>query len=161
MNHNLNSVFLVLALAADTLLAAGAPSPTLNPHSMHVGEHRPECLTCHAGFKQAAFTVNMGAAPTLVADGIRSCIACHESAAVKHMVGKRPDFKVPNYLPLDEQGRITCLTCHHTHGPLLSGNPWVSVSWFERLTNSERLHKTYLLRRNNADGGLCMACHDS
>lgn len=161
MNHFLSCIVLLLALTADILLAADTPAPVLNPHSMPANEATPQCLTCHAETEQAVTTVKVGLAPTMVTDGIKSCITCHESAAVKHMVGRRPDFKVPNYLPLDAEGRITCLTCHYTHGPLKSEKPWVDVSWFERLTNSERLHKTFLLRHHNRDGHLCMACHDS
>jgi hypothetical protein len=154
-------MFLLLAIAADTLVAADTSVPPLNPHSLPTREAMPQCLTCHAEAEQAVTTVKVGLAPTMVRDGIKSCITCHESAAVKHMVGRRPDFKVPSYLPLDAEGRITCLTCHYTHGPLSSEKTWVDVSWIERLTNSERLHKTFLLRHHNRDGHLCKACHDS
>ena len=160
MQQSLSYCFLILALTVNGLLAADAPAPAINPHSLPMDQHWPQCLTCHVEPEQLPVG-KAGASPVLVTDGIGSCTGCHESAAVKHMVGKRPEFNVPGYLPLDTQGRITCLTCHYTHGPMLSEKPWVDVSWFERLTNSERLRKTFLLRRHNRDGGLCMACHDS
>ena len=161
MNHYKSCLLLLLVLSNHSLLAAETSNSVLNPHSMPMDEHRPQCLSCHAKAKHTTAVSNGAIATIFVGDGIKACISCHESAAVKHMVGRRPDLHVPDDLPLDAQGRITCLTCHYTHGPLRSENPWVDVSWYERLTNSERLHKTFLLRRHNREGALCLVCHDS
>ncbi len=96
-----------------------------------------------------------------IADGVSMCTSCHDEGPANHMVGAQPDFPVPADLPLDGERRITCLTCHHTHGSLKSDRPWCTVSLLDRLFGRERLHKTYLLRRNNTDGELCKACHYS
>lgn len=157
----MSCLFLLLTIVSHNLSAADNPEPALNPHLMPMREPRPQCLGCHAEVKQTKAVSYEQIAPMFVGDGIGACVSCHESAAVKHMVGRSPNFHVPNYLPLDAQGRITCLTCHYTHGALRSDKPWVDVSWFERLTNSERLHKTFLLRHHNREGSLCLACHDS
>jgi formate-dependent nitrite reductase cytochrome c552 subunit len=96
-----------------------------------------------------------------VADGVSMCLACHEPDVVNHPLGARPEFPVPADLPLDPAGKISCLTCHYTHGPLTGIRPRSSVSLLERLFERDRLHKTFLLRRENGRGQLCMACHDS
>ena len=93
-------------------------------------------------------------------DGVESCVNCHGSESITHPVGARPNFAVPGDLPLDREGRVTCLTCHYIHGTLHSDTPQASASALERLFGSERLHKSYLLRRNNTEGKLCMACHN-
>ncbi len=96
----------------------------------------------------------------LATDGITMCMRCHPHEARAHPMGRPLDFPVPPDLPL-EGGAMTCLTCHHAHGRLESDRPWASVSLMDRLTDSERMHKSYLLRRNNADGDLCLVCHDT
>jgi len=75
------------------------------------------------------------------------CLGCHpkESMGRSHPVNVRPDekyrkLKVPADLPLDDGGRIMCLTCHTAHGQYVS----------------------YFLRRSGPDRGfdvLCEACH--
>jgi hypothetical protein len=75
------------------------------------------------------------------------CLECHakESMGRSHPVNVRPEekyrkMKVPADLPLDNDGRIMCLTCHTAHGPYVS----------------------YFLRRSSPDRGfevLCEACH--
>ncbi len=94
------------------------------------------------------------------AGGIAMCMRCHEHEARAHPMGRPLEFPVPPDLPL-EGGAMTCLTCHHAHGSLQSDRPWASVSLMDRLTDSERMHKSYLLRRNNANGELCLVCHDT
>jgi hypothetical protein len=132
-----------------------------NPHNLQLSVRDSQCDLCHVAVRQKTIQVKLKTLADQVVNGVDICGTCHESSSVKHMIGKRPDFKVPGFLPLDKEGRITCLTCHYTHGPLKSESPWVDVSWIEQLSNSDRLHKTFLLRRNNRDGRLCLACHDS
>lgn len=93
-------------------------------------------------------------------DEISMCIDCHADNASSHSVNVSVDFPVPADLPLSATGRMTCLTCHKVHGQLQSNRPWASVNFMDRLLNSECLTKTYLLRRNNANGELCLVCHD-
>ncbi len=135
-----------IGVMAGLLLAATAGA---SPHVTPGRDWGADCAACHVP----------GRTPDLLGDQIAMCVRCHEAAAVKHMVGMRPDFVVPSRLPLDAHGRITCLTCHHAHGELRGDGPWASVSLLERLTGSERLRKTYLLREKNTDGELCRACH--
>ena len=155
-----NILFILISIWIVPLLVAGTTESVFNPHNMPMQEQSSQCFNCHAGSTQTAKRPMGTRIPTFVGDGIRICTSCHESAVVKHMVGQRPSFNVPYYLPLDEQGRITCLTCHYTHGPLRSNKPWVDVSWIERMSNSDRLSKTFLLRHHNRNGSLCLACHD-
>jgi predicted CXXCH cytochrome family protein len=145
----------------DTLMAGSNPGQWFNPHLISNTESRPQCLKCHAQARQSTNQDDAIVRPLLTGDGIEICTGCHVTDTVKHMLGRRPNFPVPNDLPLDRKGRITCLTCHYTHGSLRSEKPWIDVSWFERLSNSKRLYKTFLLRRNNREGGLCLACHDA
>ncbi len=75
------------------------------------------------------------------------CLGCHtnESMGRSHPVNVRPGEKyrnmnVPADFPLDDAGRLMCLTCHTAHGAYVS----------------------YFLRRSSPDGGfevLCESCH--
>lgn len=93
-------------------------------------------------------------------DGSAMCTVCHRGQPM-HMVGKEIDFPVPKDLPLDQGKKIQCLTCHYTHGRLTSDRPWAAVSFMDRLIRSEHLYKSYLLRRNNSGGELCLVCHNT
>jgi len=75
------------------------------------------------------------------------CARCHDmTMSVSHKVDfvPPPGFEIPGDLPLDEDGRITCNTCHDVHKP--SKNP---------LTGE----RTYFLRREPAGKYFCLACH--
>jgi hypothetical protein len=87
------------------------------------------------------------------------CSGCHDKDD-GHKVGLKLDFEVPADLPLGKKNKLTCLTCHYTHGSLSSDKPQASVSFLDGMLDSERLHKSYLLRRNNAEGELCLTCHE-
>ena len=43
------------------------------------------------------------------------CLECHPTNASDHKLGVIPKL-LPKGLPLDKEGRITCLTCHEPHG---------------------------------------------
>jgi hypothetical protein len=87
------------------------------------------------------------------------CGSCHNPDD-GHQVGLELDFQIPADLPLDKKNRMTCLTCHYTHGNLNSDRPQASFSFMDRLFDAERIHKSFLLRRNNTDGELCLTCHN-
>jgi cytochrome c553 len=91
--------------------------------------------------------------------GTGMCASCHGDEYDGHKVGDEVDYEVPADLALTVDNKISCLTCHHVHGSLASDRPWASVSLMDRLTQSERMSKTYLLRRNNVNGELCLICH--
>jgi len=139
-------------------LSADAAS---NPHLLNRDTPAKLCQQCHANdvsfsdyksrsYRRMVFKQNE----------ISMCVNCHTDDASSHSVNISVDFPVPADLPLSADGRITCLTCHKTHGRLRSNRPWASVNFMDRLLNSDRLTKTYLLRRNNANGELCLVCHD-
>ncbi|MBI5206687.1 MAG: hypothetical protein HY934_02740 [Candidatus Firestonebacteria bacterium] len=73
-----------------------------------------ECTECHSHtpvkgkdtIKTVAFVND---------DFNKLCTNCHSEESNIHPVGKVPPFKVPDYLPLDKQGRNTCVTCHYLH----------------------------------------------
>lgn len=92
-------------------------------------------------------------------DGVAMCSSCHDPDYV-HKVDINIDFPIPADLPLDEKNNITCLTCHYTHGSLASDRPQASFSFMDRLVDAKRLHKSFLLRRRNVDGELCLICHN-
>jgi hypothetical protein len=96
---------------------------------------------------------------TFTKDGVAMCSSCHNPNQ-GHKVGLNIDFPVPADLPLNEDNDITCLTCHYTHGKLDSDRPQASHSFMDKLMNAERLKKSFLLRRNNSDGELCLTCHN-
>ena len=78
------------------------------------------------------------------ADVSRSCAACHEFPAnSSHPVGVAPTFRVPTDFPVDQRGRVTCLTCHDV--PQESGSA----------------SRAYFLRRDVEGTAYCAACHDS
>jgi hypothetical protein len=110
-----------------------------NPHAHF--QNPDQCPKCHLspGSRPAAGRFSTEA------DTV--CLECHakESLGRSHPVNVRPEekyrkMKVPADLPLDDDGRIMCLTCHTAHGPYVS----------------------YFLRRSSPDRGfevLCEACH--
>ena len=89
----------------------------------------------------------------------KMCSTCHGDENTSHIVGVTADFIVPADLPLNAKKQVTCLTCHYVHGNLKSEKPVASSSFMDHLFNRGRLDKSFLLRRNNANGDLCLACH--
>jgi hypothetical protein len=149
------------------LLMLGGARPLFagNPHELPANSQTIDCLSCHVEKPQ-----NMTAAiinsknhqadlAAFKADGVEMCSGCHDKDD-GHKVGLKLDFEVPADLPLGKKNKLTCLTCHYTHGSLSSDKPQASVSFLDGMLDSERLHKSYLLRRNNAEGELCLTCHE-
>lgn len=76
---------------------------------------------------------------------------CHKDGAqgLNHPVEVIPNFKVPDFLPLDN-GEITCGTCHNPHGsPVIKTKSL--IGWKDK--------KSYFLRMENSNGALCRVCH--
>jgi len=120
------------------LVASEVPGRA-NPHAHF--RNPDQCPKCH---------LTPGSRPgpgrlSTTADTV--CLECHAKGNMgpSHPVNVRPEekyrkMKVPADLPLDDDGRIMCLTCHTAHGPYAS----------------------YFLRRSSPEGGpelLCEACH--
>ncbi len=82
-----------------------------NPHAH---KDRKACIVCHVSAPAE------GSAPAkennlrFGGDMVALCSSCHES--YKHMhpvkIAVAPDMKSPEDLPLDRDGKITCVTCH-------------------------------------------------
>jgi len=147
------------------LFAHGAHTANENPHLISKQTPLAGCTNCHntaPAFKDEGIlhSKNMPVDQTTFSkDGVAMCSARHNPNQ-GHKVGLNIDFPVPADLPLNEENDITCLTCHYTHGKLDSDRPQASHSFMDKLMNAERLKKSFLLRRNNSDGELCLTCHN-
>ncbi|MBP2679735.1 MAG: hypothetical protein H6Q82_2800 [Deltaproteobacteria bacterium] len=127
-----------LWLAPPALVASNG-SGRGDPHAHF--RNPDQCPKCHlsTGSQPAPGRFSTGA------DTV--CLDCHTKGNMgrSHPVNVRPEekyrkMKVPADLPLDDDGRIMCLTCHTAHGRYVS----------------------YFLRRSSPDVGfevLCDACH--
>jgi len=131
----------------------------LNPHDLTANANTDLCQQCHINKDLHSKQKNY---PAMIfkKDEISMCMNCHAHDASTHSINIEVDFSIPADLPLSSTGKITCLTCHTVHGRLRSQRPWASCNFMDYLLDRERLTKTYLLRRNNAHGELCLACHD-
>lgn len=129
---------IVCALAVAALAIAGRDSGE-NPHQFS----QNDCFSCHFTIPQ-----ENDEGPLRLTDTIsRLCGRCHDmSKEISHQVDMVPtgDIQVPKDMPLDEQGRVTCITCHDIHRPYK--NP---------LTDT----RTYFLRRDVSGKNFCLACH--
>jgi hypothetical protein len=131
-----------------------------DPHSFlsEVGE----CLRCHVDVPSK----KRPAAPLRFRkDLVSLCLDCHleKDLSALHPVDIRPGVRVPEDLPLDEYGTMTCVTCHDPHAPYETDEPHVAESLSRRLLSlltPGKKHRTFYLRRRNDQGQLCLACHD-
>ncbi|MBI5418379.1 hypothetical protein HZA55_10645 [Candidatus Poribacteria bacterium] len=79
-----------------------------NPHN------ELDCTECHA--KKPTRGVDTVKTVTFVKEDFNElCTNCHSAESNIHPVGRKPPFKVPEYLPLDKEGKNTCVTCHDLH----------------------------------------------
>jgi Doubled CXXCH motif (Paired_CXXCH_1) len=136
-----------------------------NPHEISSQSRTIDCLSCHLE-KPQNVSAELVSSKNHVADpgafknnGVEMCSGCHD-AEDGHKVGIKLDFDVPADMPLGEKNKLTCLTCHYSHGKLTSDRPQASYSFMDKMLDAERLHKSFLLRRNNAEGELCLTCHE-
>ncbi len=156
--HQLSCLFWVVCLLA------GLSTKVIAENNPHILQSKPECESCHLIAPEVTPTINtryiLPQAKNFKQDGIHMCTECHNNEN-GHQVGISLDFSVPADLPLDNDNKITCLTCHYTHGNLHSEKPHASYSFMDVLLGSEHLHKSFLLRRKNVNGELCLTCHHS
>jgi hypothetical protein len=153
-------------LLATVAMQAFGISPEFNPHEIAYRPVSPDCQECHTTspgqYRQAS---GLGTQPRWSAykqDGTTMCVQCHSGETEGHQVDDTAiDFPIPSDLPLTENKTLMCMSCHYMHGSLRSNRPWASVSFMDRLTGSERMNKSYILRRNNSSGELCLICHDT
>ncbi len=114
------------------------------------------CAACHGPGRQAP------AAPQDVARACSTlCATCHTSGrtGAHHGVGHALEAGAVTNLPLTNDGRTACFTCHDLTRPRWSDVPWKAQSLFDRTFRSARRHKTYYLVMRNDRGQLCKACH--
>ena len=148
------------------LLCAFTVQASDNPHTISTTGKSAQCSSCHVTethHNQAELLNTKNKQVDSAAfknDGVAMCTGCH-NAEDGHKVGLQLDFEIPADMPLNKKSALSCLTCHYTHGNLVSDRPQASFSFMDRLLNAERLHKSFLLRRNNVDGELCLICHNS
>ena len=149
-----------------SLLFAGAPfDPNYNPH----GSFRDpsSCARCHpqAGGKPDP--------DRLLPASVDLCLGCHskESLGRSHPIGMRPrdkymKMKVPGEFRLDDDGRMTCLTCHWAHGPFLATvktYPSQKPENPDASPGTPLYYKTRYVRRTDPVRGwavLCDGCHE-
>jgi hypothetical protein len=149
----------MMLLAMATVHAAG------NPHVISKQDDSALCSSCHVRVPELTDDKPVISKNLPVdlndfnQDGVDMCASCHDPTAY-HKVHLAVDFPVPADLPLNQDNEIICLTCHYVHGRLDSDRPQASFSFMDRLLNAQRLHKSYLLRRNNSNGELCLSCHN-
>jgi len=157
---------LLTAFGLMLLSLAGAAHSADNPHVVTRQIGRSGCAECHIDTPELKNdgilnTEHLPVDPgRFKQDGVAMCRSCHTHEAHIHKnVSEKIDFPVPADMPLSQDNGIICLTCHYSHGSLDSDQPRANVSFIDHLFNTERLHKSFLLRRDNSDGGLCLTCH--
>lgn len=97
------------------------------------------CFECHE-------KLPLGKTALLLRTNIEKiCVRCHKlEKRLSHPVGMVPKVIVPVDLPLDKEGRVSCITCHDVH-----------MSAVNKLTGK----KTHYLRRILKGKKFCYACH--
>ncbi|HEY3346599.1 MAG TPA: cytochrome c3 family protein [Nitrospirota bacterium] len=83
----------------------------LGQNSLHPPFKNGECSGCHDPHS-SDFKYN------LKASRAELCKLCHELPIPGHLheTGRAPLFKMPDDMPLDENGKTMCITCHDPHG---------------------------------------------
>ncbi|MCQ8130876.1 hypothetical protein [Methylomonas rivi] len=136
-----------------------------NPHSID-SQGSGDCRGCHVSTPAWTGTQPLDSRDAaFIADryklnAIAMCVSCHPRDHLHAEVGDKIDFAVPPDMPLGENNGHVCLTCHYTHGRLDSEQPRANVDFLDRWFDTARMRKSYLLRRDNSDGGLCLSCHN-
>ncbi|KPK37565.1 MAG: hypothetical protein AMJ65_14260, partial [Phycisphaerae bacterium SG8_4] len=120
-----------------------------------------ECAICHIRWVDALVrnTPQENLMETVLdrqAGSGEMCLSCHDGSVVDsrfkvwstshHSTDSVPSpaVKIPtDTFPLDEQGRMTCATCHTAHA----------------VPDSSDLKTVIFLRQPNVDSSLCLACH--
>lgn len=94
-----------------TIALAGATFADKTFDMKNAPKIKSNCSICHVTHKMVNGTMMLR---TILSE---VCIDCHADrrAPVEHVVGVVPTYMIKK-LPLDEQGRLTCITCHEPHG---------------------------------------------
>jgi predicted CXXCH cytochrome family protein len=129
-------------LAAAVLLAAApaAGAPERNPHDFE----RIGCTHCHVLVPGQGRPLQGTVFRKNIDDLCQECHAAALEDNIIHRVGIRPSMKVPEDLPLNDKGELSCITCHDPHAEFV---------------NSAGGNRTRFLRRQMLKRELCLACH--
>ncbi len=160
----------VLAVAGTaaflSLVFASAPfDPGYNPHaSFRDPSSCPKCPPYAGGKPDPG---------RLLRASVDFCLACHskDSLGRSHPIQVRPrdkyvKMKVPRNFRLDDDGRMTCLTCHSAHGPFLAtvkAYPGQKPENPDALPGTPLYYHTRYVRRTDpakAYSVLCYGCHE-
>jgi hypothetical protein len=105
-----------LAAGLALLLSAGDAPAKAKVENPHLKRKDPKaCLVCHTAAPGAP---KQGVRPDpklkFGGDVVALCSSCHATYSHMHPVkiAVAPDMKSPDELPLDREGKITCITCH-------------------------------------------------
>lgn len=155
----LTPLLFAAALALLALPALG--EDRRNPHGQMNVEG--SCKECHLQ------DVKLGVAPKrpllFKKDIVSICLDCHvnKDVASVHPVDIRPGMVVPDTLPMDHDGTITCATCHNPHSSPEADRPYIAEALTKRvfqLFSMGEKSRTFFLRMPNDDGQICVNCHD-
>lgn len=139
--------------------------PAYNPHASF--RDPSGCHRCHpvVGGKTVSDRLRPGS--------VDFCVGCHANGSLgrlSHPVGGRPRdaykaMRIPDEFRLDDDGRLTCLSCHSAHGPRVAAVKAYASQEPENPDaprDAPRYYKTRYLRRTDPARGyavLCYACH--
>lgn len=137
-----------------------------NPHGFMSDERHTLCRECHANDPNTVVSyIDVRLKQPVTASCLRGDegvggIKCHskEKLGRTHPTDVEPKkgMKIPEDLHLDENMRITCVTCHNPHGSWTSPIPMVAGG--PKLIGSVQ-YRSYFLRRTNVGSALCYTCH--
>jgi hypothetical protein len=134
-------------------------------HAEHRDSHKDlrdpaKCMECHTEKPEVPpGEICTGKITAPIKDDVTNlCTKCHEYGERSHPTDVLVDFAVPSDLPLKDNN-VTCVTCHYPHNACESEHRYISSSLFGGFFSKGKKHKTYFLRRTNANGELCLACH--
>jgi hypothetical protein len=107
-----------LAAGAATLLfavpGAAAGDKGSKMDNPHVREDSKTCIVCHLSAPREGSSPAKDGNLQFRGDIVALCSSCH--ARYRHMhpvkIAMAPNMKSPEDLPLDKEGKITCITCH-------------------------------------------------
>jgi hypothetical protein len=107
----------VLAAAMALLVAAQggtAEKKEKRSESPHGRKDQKSCGVCHVSIPAEGTGQRRNAGLKFGGDIVAICSSCHEGYRHMHPVkiAVAPDMKSPEDLPLDKDGKITCITCH-------------------------------------------------
>ena len=150
----LHTIQIFLLLVTVSSSQAATTTTSLQPDSAK------ECAICHYSWVDTFFIEQRSSElatfpdkPT-VADA-EMCFSCHDGSTVdsrkkvhndrKHQAGIIPSekIKIPEKFPLDEEGKMTCATCHSAHG----------------VSTEPGIEKTIFLRTSHENSEMCKMCH--